>query len=187
MRLPNSTPRPRRGAALIEGAIVFCVTFFLMVGLIVGALGVSRYQQIAQAAREGARFASVSGGQYAYEYTAPATTANNIVDRMNRHLPFLNLAPSHVEVWFNHRTTRGEVRRDPWDYDDPDPTVAHSRYPWRMLNNTGTIKWAVVEVRVTYPWIPEWNVFPVLSSGSVPVFTIPGVTFQGQAMQQMSF
>ena len=51
----------RRGAALVETAFVFPVLIVLMIGLIVGALGVFRYQEVASLAREGSRYASLHG------------------------------------------------------------------------------------------------------------------------------
>ncbi len=70
---------PRRGATLVEGAIVLPVLFLLIIGLIVVGLGVYRYQQVAALAREGARFASVRGGNYAQD-TGAATADQGAVD-----------------------------------------------------------------------------------------------------------
>src|SRR5438132_4562168 len=66
MRLENLTRR-RRGTTLVEAAIVIPVTLFVVFGLVVGGVGVFRYQQVAHLAREAARFAAVHGGLYAQE------------------------------------------------------------------------------------------------------------------------
>jgi Flp pilus assembly protein TadG len=55
----------RRGVSAVEAAVVYPVTFLLLLGTVVLGLGVFRYQQIQSLAREGARYASVHGPQYA--------------------------------------------------------------------------------------------------------------------------
>ena len=51
----------RRGTTTVEFAITCPIVFFLVFATIIGGLGVFRYQQVAAAAREGARWASVHG------------------------------------------------------------------------------------------------------------------------------
>jgi Flp pilus assembly protein TadG len=68
-RLPT-----RRGTTVVECAMVYPVTFLLLFGLIIGGLGVFRYQQVASLAREGARYASVHGAKYAQSTGRPAAT-----------------------------------------------------------------------------------------------------------------
>ncbi len=48
-----------------KAAVVYPITIFLLLGTVVLGLGVFRYQQIQSLAREGARYASVHGPQYA--------------------------------------------------------------------------------------------------------------------------
>ena len=75
--LHRPSPR-RRGTHLLECAVVFPVVFLLLFGLLVGALGVFRYQQVASLAREGARYASVHGSQYQQVTGKPAATAADV-------------------------------------------------------------------------------------------------------------
>ena len=49
-----------------------------MIGLIVGALGVFRYQEVASLAREGARYASVRGAKFAQTTGQPAATPDDV-------------------------------------------------------------------------------------------------------------
>jgi hypothetical protein len=58
--------------------VVYAITLLLIVGTIIEALGVFRYQEIAQLAREGARWASVDGATYQQETNAkaPPTTTS---------------------------------------------------------------------------------------------------------------
>src|SRR5262245_4468998 len=68
----------RQGSILVETAIVYPVLFVTVSAIIVLGLGVFRYQQVAHAAREGARYAAVHGAQYASETTKPAATAQAV-------------------------------------------------------------------------------------------------------------
>jgi Flp pilus assembly protein TadG len=69
--------RPRRrGTHLIECAVIFPLLFVLLLGLIIGGLGVFRYQEVASLAREGARYASVHG--YEYQQTTGKLAATDV-------------------------------------------------------------------------------------------------------------
>lgn len=88
-------PAARRGATLVESAFVLSVLFFLLLSIVIGGHGVLRYQQLAMLAREGARYASVHGGQYAQDTGNPAATAADVYK--NAILPYaVNLDPSHL-------------------------------------------------------------------------------------------
>lgn len=68
----------RRGATVVEFAIAAPVAIFLILAVMVGAMGVFRYQQVAALAREGSRWASVHGYQYQKETGLPAATPDDI-------------------------------------------------------------------------------------------------------------
>jgi Flp pilus assembly protein TadG len=68
-----SPKRRRRGVSLIEASIVLPIVFFLILALFIGGMGIYRYQEVAHLAREGARYASTHGGQYALD-GLPTTT-----------------------------------------------------------------------------------------------------------------
>src|SRR5262249_48858679 len=76
MRL--SPLRPRRGSHIVECAIVLPLTPRLVFGLLVGSLGVFRYQEVASRAREGARYASVRGAKYQSVTGHSAATAVDV-------------------------------------------------------------------------------------------------------------
>ena len=61
----------RRSVVAVESAIVLPVAIMVILGIVVGALAVATYQQVAAVAREAARYASVHGEEYA------ATNLNN--------------------------------------------------------------------------------------------------------------
>jgi TadE-like protein len=64
MRLCKAIGQARRGVTVVECAIVYPITFLLLLGLVIGALGVFRYQEVASLARAGARYASTHGDQF---------------------------------------------------------------------------------------------------------------------------
>jgi hypothetical protein len=69
----------RHGAMAVEAAVVYPVVLFLFLGLILGGVGVFRYQQVACQAREAARYASVHGGDWQLETTQNSPTQDDIL------------------------------------------------------------------------------------------------------------
>jgi len=57
----------RRGAVLVESAMVYPVVFLIMMAIVMLGVGVFRYQQVANISREASRYASVHGSKYATE------------------------------------------------------------------------------------------------------------------------
>jgi len=124
----------RRGTTTVEFAITCPIAFFVIFAIIVGGLGVFRYQQVASAAREGARWASVHGGQYAEETNKPAATPADIYT--NAILPAAGaLDPSNLTY---------EVT---WDKSNMPLEVVGGNYE-KPTGNT-------VTVTVNYQWFPE--------------------------------
>jgi Flp pilus assembly protein TadG len=65
-----------RGTTALECALVSPLVILLLIGMLILGLGVFRYQQLQSLAREGARYASVHGPQYASENnTSQASTS----------------------------------------------------------------------------------------------------------------
>src|SRR5438309_1550134 len=54
----------RRGTCVVEASVIYPVTFLILLALVVGAMGIFRYQEVSHLAREGARYASTHGAQY---------------------------------------------------------------------------------------------------------------------------
>src|SRR5437868_11004523 len=91
----GTTTTACRGTTTIEFAITCPIAFFVIFAIIVGGLGIFRYQQVASAAREGARWASVHGGQYAQETKKAAATPSDMYTSAS--LPAANaLDTSHL-------------------------------------------------------------------------------------------
>src|SRR5881394_1831306 len=63
----------RDGVTLVEFGAVVSVTMVIIFILIVGGLGVFRYQEVAHLAREASRYASTHGGDYQLDGNPDAT------------------------------------------------------------------------------------------------------------------
>jgi Flp pilus assembly protein TadG len=74
---------------MLECAFAYPILFLFVLGLIVGGLGIFRYQEVAMLAREGARYASVHGTQYAQITGHSPATAKDVYS--NAILPKLVL------------------------------------------------------------------------------------------------
>jgi Flp pilus assembly protein TadG len=72
--IPKRDRTDRRGAAMLEAAVVYPVTMLLLIGTVVLGIAVFRYEQVQSLAREGARYASVHGPTYASEQNASYAT-----------------------------------------------------------------------------------------------------------------
>jgi Flp pilus assembly protein TadG len=150
-RTPN---RNRRGAAMVEAAIVLPVLMTVMLGLIIGAMGIFKYQQVALLAREGARYASVRG----YASTSdpnhthpPAATPQTVYDQA-----IVPMATGLILSDLNSSVT----------WTDP------SKAPVYLANaNTNTWRRNAVTVQVSYTWRPV-AIFPTLTMSSTSVMPI---------------
>jgi Flp pilus assembly protein TadG len=125
--------RRRRGAAILESAIVYPLTLFFLIGIAVGGIGMFRYQQVAALAREGARYASVHGKNYELDTGNPAATAQDIYDNA-----ILTRAAGLDESQLSCAVT--------W---------SPNNWPRNVTDDTGAAQQSTVSVTVTYHWVPE--------------------------------
>jgi Flp pilus assembly protein TadG len=149
MRYRLPTPL-RHGAATVESAVVYGVLFLLTIGLIVGGMGVFRYQETATLAREAARFASVHGGQYAKENpTQPVVDKDYIVTNVVQGNAF-SMDTSKLQVQITLNTNSGS-----YDWDNTAST--DNRWPKSYFVSGGQVvsMHNTVTVTVSYTWMPE--------------------------------
>jgi Flp pilus assembly protein TadG len=145
---------------MTEMAVVSSVLFVLILGTIVGALGVSRYQQVSSAAREAARYASVHGGQHQQDTGLAATSASDIyTNAIAPRVAGLNLQQSNVTIslktWKLKSNGKG-VKAVTKLWDDPDPNgYPFNNYPFVVDSDTGGTITTSVVVTITYTWAPE--------------------------------
>ena len=127
-----------------EAAIVFPVLLFMIFALIVGGMGVFRYQLTACLAREAARYASVHGSDWEADQNQTPLTVAQI--RQNVVLPLAtSLDPAQLTVtvqWVNNGTNQVQD----WDSSPRTP---------RSLNASGDYVNNNVRVTIQYNWIPE--------------------------------
>jgi Flp pilus assembly protein TadG len=149
-------PRPRRGALAAEAAVVYPVMIFLLLLLVVGGLGVFRYQQVAGLAREAARWASVRGGDYQKDTGQTSPTQDQI--RQQAVLPLAaGMDPQNLSVqvqWVNGVTGQAVD----WDASSKAPTTQTAGGD--AVTNT-------VRVTVTYQWSPTVALIGPLNLKSV--------------------
>jgi Flp pilus assembly protein TadG len=129
--------RARRGVTTVEFAVACPIAFFLLLTTIVGSLGVFRYQQVAALSREGARWASVHGGQYAQDTGNPAATPEDVYREAIQPLA-VALNPDRL----NYEVT--------WDRDN---------MPLAVYEDYLTPRGNTVTVTVSYQWFPEVYLF----------------------------
>ncbi|MBI1916731.1 MAG: pilus assembly protein [Planctomycetes bacterium] len=139
----------RRGAVATEAAVVYPVLFLLLFGLIVGGLGVSRYQQVAFLARETARRVSTQGSDWAREATliGPTAQTSPTADqvRTNIVLP-LAVGLEHAQLTVQVQLVNGATGQVlDWDSSHKAPT---------SLTASGEPVANRVRVTVTYSWYP---------------------------------
>jgi Flp pilus assembly protein TadG len=125
--------RQRRGATLVESAIVYPLALFLILGIIIGGYGIFRYQEMAWLAREGARWAAVRGTQYASETGNPAATEADIRDYVREFYAAGDPSEVNVTVTWNTTNSPTTVTADNGDYVYNKVTVTVSA-PFLPIN-----------------------------------------------------
>src|SRR5262245_47827274 len=115
-------------------ALLLTLVAMLLVGLVVAGFGIFRYQQLASLAREGARFASVYGGQFQKETGRAAATPSEVYDRA-----ILPKAGGLVPSALTYSVAWADASKLPVYYD-------FTANAWRRN---------IVTVTVNYQWVPE--------------------------------
>jgi Flp pilus assembly protein TadG len=153
--------RRRAGTILVESALVYPVLFVLILAIIMFGLGVFRYQQVAHAAREGARWASVHGAQYAKERSVAAATpeqvyAGAVLPHMAGAQP---AALTYAVTWPLDRNGNPDKR----------PTRSYTYTDAGGTQRTGAVT-NTVTVTVTYQWNTVlFGTIPVSSTSVTPI------------------
>jgi len=135
---------------MVEFAVVAPVTFLLLLGLLIGGLGIFRYQQVARLSRDAARWASVHGTQYAQDTNSPAATAQDVYNQaIAPNAQGLNLSKLTYSVTWN---------------------TSNSPYHMATVNGQQAKVANTVTVSINYQWVPETFLGAVnLSSTTVSV------------------
>jgi Flp pilus assembly protein TadG len=140
----------RKGATLLEYAIVAPISFFIVLALIVGGMAVFRYQEVSHLAREASRYASTHGGQYAADGHPSTTGVAAVASSTDIHTYVVSRAVAldttklASTIDWSSPTTMSP-RNIPY-YMDTDPTLVPPGQ--NVFQN-------YVTVTVTYTWMPE--------------------------------
>ena len=143
--------RPRRGATVLEVAIVLPLAFFLVFALVIGAMGIFRYQEVATLAREAARYGSTHGYQYRKDSNLATGSENDWKEAIYKNA----IEPRLIGL-------------------DKTRLTVEVSYP-DVINQPGKPdNWpgSKVEVTVRYRWLPEmFLVGPIelSSTSSMPI------------------
>jgi Flp pilus assembly protein TadG len=125
----------RTGVTAVECAIVYPPVLLFVIGLIVGALGIFRYQEVASLARRASRYAAVHGTDYARDTGNPAATPTDIYNTaVQPYAVALDLSKLTYSVTYN---------RD------------NSPYYTTVVDGRVVATANVVTVTINYQWIPE--------------------------------
>lgn len=147
----------RRGATVVEFAIVGPVFFLLLIGFCVLTMGVYRYQQVAWLARLATRYASVHGAQYRADNGLAAGTSSSWTSEIGSTA----VIPNTSTLDPNLTTVSAE-----WATGDNRANAADSA----TNSSTSIPNWVTVTVR--YQWTPlRYLVGPIslTSTASAPV------------------
>jgi Flp pilus assembly protein TadG len=149
MLLTRRWPR-RSGASTAEFALVGSATFFLMFAMLIGGLGVFRYQEVAHLAREGCRYAATHGGQYYRDGIATKTGVPQVI------------ASSDVRAYLLPKTFALDPTKLTITASWSPPAVANPINMPTYMNTDSTLLTPgettiqnYVTVTVSYQWSPE--------------------------------
>jgi Flp pilus assembly protein TadG len=157
------TSTRRRGATLVELAVVQPIFFLLLFGILTGGILIFNYQQVAWLSRETSRRASVRGSQYAKETGNLSPTKADLLQTVVLPLAY-TMDPKQVTL--DVFVVDGNTGVPP-DWDSSPKTPYDIQSDGSKVANT-------VRVRVTYQWNP---LYP---------FTSP-ITLQAISEVPMSF
>jgi Flp pilus assembly protein TadG len=162
MLVRRSRGRSQRGGSTVETAVALPIALMLTLGTCIVGLGIYRYQQVATLAREGARYASVHGNQFALDVNSgtlmtSANIYNNAIKPMASGMNLSNL--SYQVQWGT--MVGGSWAWTSWDSSTENPTS--------ISNSSGQSLYNAVQVTVTYQWTPGMYISGTLNLSSTSV------------------
>jgi Flp pilus assembly protein TadG len=151
----------------VECAIIYPVVFLLLLGLVIGGIGIFRYQETASLARAAARYASTHGAQYRKDTGVGTGTAGTASPAPNGN--------SNSLLWYQAAPTGAAGSDTSWTgdiYDTAvrpnlvalDPQYLTCQVAWPPVKSPSGVvvqnqpdNWpgSTVTVTVTYQWLPD--------------------------------
>ncbi len=141
--MSRRTPIQRHGSLAVETALVFPVMLFLLLALIVGGMGVFRYQQVANLAQEAARWTCVRGGDYQKDNNLGSPTQAQVLQQVVLPLA-VGMDPTQLSLqaqWINQGTNTTQS----WDSSPKDV---------KSINGDGEYVTNTLRMTITYNWSP---------------------------------
>ena len=125
----------RSGTTLVESAVVYPFVILMIFGLMIGGLGVFRYQEMSSLALRAARWASVHGQQWGQDTgNTPSTPTDIYNSAISPFCVILNSANLHYSVSYN---------------------AANRAASSFIQNGDVKLQTNTVTVTVSYDWVPE--------------------------------
>ncbi len=165
----------RQGTTMLECAVIFPLTFMLLLGLVVGAMGILRYQEVAALARAGARYASTHGAQYRKDAGLPLSN------------PGTSAGSKDGFMWYAVNPLVSSGADTSWAgdiYDQAirptkvalDPYFLGCQVGWppviNQASNPDNWPGSRVSVTVSYQWMPEIYFFGPINLTSTSTMAI---------------
>lgn len=123
-RKPNAR---RSGSAVVEAAIVLPVVFLLLLGIMSGAIMIYTADEVSNVSREGARWASVRGTDYALTMKKPAATADEVKAYVLQQPVMLDPSRMTVNVSWQGSNRPGQFVTVEVSYDFPGLAIFGAR------------------------------------------------------------
>jgi len=139
-RASRKSRRRRKGATIVEFAIIGPIVFLLLIGFAVLGMGVFKYQEVAYLARQGVRYASIHGAQYHVDNQLPPGDQASWTSEIRNQgvLPcVVGLEASRITVTAN------------WSTGNNRANAGNSSTGFQTTINNA------VTVTVSYSWLPE--------------------------------
>jgi Flp pilus assembly protein TadG len=161
---------------VVECAVVYPAVFLLLFGLIIGGLGVFRYQEVASLARAGARYASTHGAQYRKDTGEGVGAAGSSSSTSSNGFFWYQVNP--LLAAGSDTSWAGDV------YDQAirpnlvilNPAYVQAKIGWPPVsnqpNNPDNWPGSQVSVTVTYQWLPELYVVGPINLTSTSTIAI---------------
>ena len=125
----------RSGTTLVESAVVHPFVILMIFGLMIGGLGVFRYQEMSSLARRSARWATVHGQQWGQDTNhTPASSTDVYNNAVKPYLVILDESKLHYTVTYN---------------------AANRAASSFIQNGDVKLRTNTVTVTVSYDWVPE--------------------------------
>jgi hypothetical protein len=166
--------RKRSGAYAVEAAFVFPIVFFLILAIILGSLGIFKYQECSYLARMATRYGSVHGDNYWYYYRnlrPPASTPGTAgspasYTDSSTGTTYLVYTPTNTNITPGSYTNWADDIYGNRVYPNLmllDPNYITCSFAWPTValnpNMPDNFPGSQVRCQISYSWIPGFSIW----------------------------